>query len=249
VGHRGGFDASLPENSISMFDFTLSQAALKPVAIEFDIRKSASGSLYLMHDSAVDRTTNGTGTITRLTDDYLERLFLKDKQGHLTTEKIPLFADVLKHFRGKNIMLMLDVKGDIIPEVIESARQLEMEQQCILLTFNTKNLMITSENSSKMMISMLVETQNDLAGLEAANMSSSRAIAYISEKTTGSVLEVLQNKPVLLMTDMSEGTRHNAEKYSAAYYRDVVARLHLAILITDYPVFAGNALLEISTKP
>ena len=50
VGHRGGFDSNLPENSISMFDYTYNNACQAPVGIEFDIRESASGSLYLMHD-------------------------------------------------------------------------------------------------------------------------------------------------------------------------------------------------------
>jgi len=79
VGHRGGFDASLPENSLAMFDFTFQNACQQPVAVEFDIRESASGSLYLMHDSTVDRTTNGSGKINLLTDSYLKTLFLKDR--------------------------------------------------------------------------------------------------------------------------------------------------------------------------
>jgi glycerophosphoryl diester phosphodiesterase len=75
IGHRGGFESKLPENSISMFDFTYANACSKPIGIEFDIRESASGSLYIMHDSTVDRTTNGSGKITILSDSYIFHYF------------------------------------------------------------------------------------------------------------------------------------------------------------------------------
>jgi glycerophosphoryl diester phosphodiesterase len=240
VGHRGGFDAILPENSISMFDYTFSQVTRKPVAVEFDIRKSASGSLYLMHDSTVDRTTNGTGSITRLTDDYLESLFLKDKKGNLTAEKIPLFTDVLQHFYDKNIMLMLDVKGDILPEVIKATRQTGMESRCILLTFNRKNLLLAKENTSRMMISALVGSAHDLAQLQAAEIPGEQLIVYISEKTPESVIKALQSESITLMADMSEGLRNNSQVYERDFYRNKVLKLNLGILITDYPVEAAR---------
>ena len=242
VGHRGGFDASLPENSISMFDFTFSQVNRKPVGIEFDIRKSASGSLCLMHDSTIDRTTNGSGSVSRLTDDYLKSLYLKDKNGKLTKEKIPLFTDVLRHFKGENIILMLDIKGNIIPEVINAVRQIEMESQCILLTFNQKNLRIAKENTSRMMISALVESERDLAQLQAVEIPKAQLIVYISEKTPGSVIETLARQSVMLMADMSEGLRNNSKKYSPEFYRNKVEKLNLGILITDYPIEAARAL-------
>lgn len=241
VGHRGGFDASLPENSISMFDFTFSQLTRKPVGIEFDIRKSASGSLYLMHDSTIDRTTNGSGSISRLTDDYLKSLYLKDKNGNITRERIPLFTDVLQHFRGENIILMLDVKGNIIAEVIKAARLMEMESRCILLTFNQKNLWLAKENTSRMMISALVESEHDLAQLQAVEIPKEQLIVYISEKTPDSVIESLARQSVLLMADMSEGQRNNSKKYNPEFYRNKVAKLNLGILITDYPVEAARA--------
>ena len=241
VGHRGGFDASLPENSISMFDFTFSQVNRKPVGIEFDIRKSASGSLCLMHDSTIDRTTNGSGSVSRLTDDYLKSLYLKDKNGKLTKEKIPLFTDVLRHFKGKNIILMLDIKGNIIPEVINAVKQIEMESQCILLTFNQKNLRIAKENTSRMMISALVESERDLAQLQAIEIPKEQLIVYISEKTPGSVIESLARQSVMLMADMSEGLRNNSKKYSPEFYRNKVSKLNLGVLITDYPVDVARA--------
>ena len=241
VGHRGGFDGNLPENSISLFDFTYSQINRKPLAVEFDIRKSASGSLYLIHDSTIDRTTNGTGTLTHLTDAYLESLFLKDKEGHLTTEKIPLFADVLKHFRGKNILLMLDVKGDILPDVINAARSMEMESHCILLTFNQKNLLQAKAYTSQMMISALVVSESDLALIHAAGIPKEQLIIYISEKTPASVLETLRRESMIIMTDMSEGLRNNAKAYDPDFYRNKVATLNLGVLITDYPVKAAQA--------
>ena len=156
VGHRGGYDSSLPENSFSMFDFTFNNACQKPIGIEFDIRESASGSLYIMHDSTIDRTTNGSGKVSFLTDNYLGSLFLKDRSGKMTSEKIPLFSDVLMHFQDKNIILMLDVKGKIYQKVIKMVSEMKMESKCILLTFNQNNTKLVKETTDKIMISALV---------------------------------------------------------------------------------------------
>lgn len=244
VGHRGGFDASLPENSISNFDFTVKNACQAPVAIEFDIRESASGSLFIMHDSTVDRTTTGFGKITGLTDNVLKSLFLKDRNGSITQEKIPLFTDLLLHFQDNNAVLMLDVKGNIYEKVISIARQMNMESKCILLTFNPKNTLLARNLTNKMMISALVETRKDWESLLALQVPDKQLITYVSEKTPQDVLSDIKARNILLMTDMSESIRNNRSRYEPDYYKDFVLKKHLGILISDYPLFVGKVFCD-----
>ena len=42
--------------------------------IEFDVRQSADGVLYVIHDDTVDRTTNGTGLIAEMTSEQIDGL-------------------------------------------------------------------------------------------------------------------------------------------------------------------------------
>lgn len=240
VGHRGGFDASLPENSISLFDFTYENSCLKPIAIEFDIRESASGNLYIMHDTMVDRTTNGIGKITNLTDNYIETLFLRDRNGVLTIERVPRFADVLQHFQDKNIILMLDVKGKILQKVITLVTQMHMESKCILLTFSRGNTKLAKEIAGKMMISALVQNEDEWNSLLALQIPRQQLIAYVSEETPIELIHEINNSNVLLMTDMSEGVRNKSNRYNSDYYKNFITKLHLGILISDYPLYVAK---------
>src|SRR6476469_1921058 len=62
IGHRGG-KALAPENTLAAF-----RNAIKLGAdyVEVDVRATKDGRLVIMHDSSVDRTTNGTGAVKEL---------------------------------------------------------------------------------------------------------------------------------------------------------------------------------------
>ncbi len=62
VAHRGN-SSQAPENTIA----AIQHAADVADYTEFDIRETSDGHLVLMHDTTVDRTTNGAGPIAGMT--------------------------------------------------------------------------------------------------------------------------------------------------------------------------------------
>ncbi len=57
--HRGA-SGTFPENTIAAFK----EAARLPVyGVEFDVHMTADGELVVIHDEAIDRTSNGTGYV------------------------------------------------------------------------------------------------------------------------------------------------------------------------------------------
>ena len=64
--HRGA-SSTAPENTIPAF---AEAVALGCEMIEFDVRSTTDGTLVILHDSSVDRTTDGSGLIWEL--DYQE---------------------------------------------------------------------------------------------------------------------------------------------------------------------------------
>ncbi len=70
IGHRGN-RAHAPENTIESFTQAVAAGA---DAIEFDVRITADGIPVVHHDPTVNRTTDGSGEIARLTFDELKRL-------------------------------------------------------------------------------------------------------------------------------------------------------------------------------
>lgn len=70
IGHRGD-SAAAPENTMAAFEKTTSLGA---EYLEIDIRMSKDGVPVVMHDSTVDRTTDGTGAVADLTIAELKAL-------------------------------------------------------------------------------------------------------------------------------------------------------------------------------
>ena len=89
--HRGLHGNGAPENSMEAFR----RARDAGFGSELDIHLLADGSLAVIHDHKLDRTTGVTGVIEDLTAEELKNYKL---QG--TDETIPLFSDVLKLYSG-----------------------------------------------------------------------------------------------------------------------------------------------------
>ncbi|TYC63207.1 glycerophosphodiester phosphodiesterase family protein [Rhodobacterales bacterium] len=70
VGHRGACLVA-PENTFSSLEKAI---ALDVDVVEFDVRPSKDGILYVIHDATVDRTTDGTGRVAELLSSELDVL-------------------------------------------------------------------------------------------------------------------------------------------------------------------------------
>ena len=103
VAHRGDW-ASAPENSLKAIKNAIN---IGVDILEIDIRLTKDKIPVLMHDETLDRTTTGKGKIKNWTLDSLNKLFLIDKYGNLTSHKIPTLEEALLLSRGK-ILINLD---------------------------------------------------------------------------------------------------------------------------------------------
>ena len=79
--------------------------------VELDIRKTSDGQYMLMHDSSVDRMTDGHGKVSEMPWDELRTLRVQDKRlTNVPPSRIPLFSEALKACSGR-IRLYLDFKS------------------------------------------------------------------------------------------------------------------------------------------
>jgi glycerophosphoryl diester phosphodiesterase len=112
IGHRGGFFCCTPDNTLASVRRAISNNV--PV-IEIDTRLSADGVCVLMHDSTVDRTTDGTGNVAAMTVAQLKTLdagswFSPEFAG----EQVPTLAEVMNLAKGKMVLYFdLKVPGQI----------------------------------------------------------------------------------------------------------------------------------------
>ena len=90
--HRGLHDETKPENSMAAFAAALE----KGYGIEFDLHLLKDGTLAVMHDSDLKRTTGQEGTMEDLTARDLTNYHLGG-----TDQVIPTFRQVLDLFQGE----------------------------------------------------------------------------------------------------------------------------------------------------
>ena len=106
IAHRGA-SVERPECTLSSIRRAIEVGA---TAVEVDVRTSRDGRLFILHDSTLDRTTDGEGPANKLTLAELQKLdagswFSPKFKG----ERIPSLIEAAQACRGK-IDLLLDLK-------------------------------------------------------------------------------------------------------------------------------------------
>lgn len=236
-GHRGGSDSALPENSLSLFTALAGAFGQQAVMIELDVRKSADGELFVLHDATLDRTSTGTDSIHIVESAYLQQLHLKTDAGEVTEERIPTFQEVLTWLVAQeNVFLMVDVKGDCWREVTEMIRDNGLTNRCLLLTFSLADTKQAYDLLPNAWISTLVKDAADYDQLRTLNLPTSRLFAYINGSTPKRLIKQLKRDGILLTTDVSERRNGHPAALTRRFYRSFIRKYGLGVLITDYPV-------------
>lgn len=134
VAHRGLLHHA-PENTLANFRACLELR----LGFEFDVQRTKDGQLVCMHDSAVDRTTNGTGRIAELT--------LADIRGldagswfdpQFAGEPVPTVEEVLKlvaEYRQYNsILVAVDLKAEkVARDVVQLAGKYDVLDRLLFI--------------------------------------------------------------------------------------------------------------------
>lgn len=100
VAHRSDW-RNQPENSLPAIR---SAIAMGVDLVEVDVRRTRDGRFVIIHDTTLDRTTNGRGLVADRTLEELRRLRLRDGAGSVTAELIPTLEEALAAVRGRAVV-------------------------------------------------------------------------------------------------------------------------------------------------
>ncbi len=107
IAHRGAGKLA-PENTLAAFRLG---ASFGYSAFEFDVKLSADGRSFLLHDATLDRTTSGRGRADALT---FGDLALLDAGGWHSNafagEPLPSLASVLRFTKANNFAVNVEIK-------------------------------------------------------------------------------------------------------------------------------------------
>ena len=125
--HRG-FHATAPENSLPAFGAAVAMGAEE---IEFDLWFTKDGEAVVIHDSTLDRVSNGSGKIGDYTLQELKKLDFGTKHGKgFEGMTIPTFEEILRKFACHCVMnIHLKTAGEK-PEYLERVVALIRKYDC-----------------------------------------------------------------------------------------------------------------------
>ena len=105
-GHRGGSFADYPENCLETMKRIIQNMT---TFYEIDPRLTSDSVAVLLHDTTLDRTTTGKGTLRETSYAEVSKLFLKNAKGVTTPYRVPTLNEVLEWSRDK-VILHIDQK-------------------------------------------------------------------------------------------------------------------------------------------
>ena len=142
IAHRGGSYLA-PENTAAAWKKAV---ALKADFFELDILLSSDDSLMIMHDDTVNRTTNGSGTVSAMTYAQLRALDAGSKfNTSFAGEKIPTFSEALYIAKTdpNNIGIVAEIKSTnatAVAKVVKMIQDYGMQTRVVVSSFNLSQL-------------------------------------------------------------------------------------------------------------
>ncbi|MCR8658571.1 glycerophosphodiester phosphodiesterase [Paenibacillus endoradicis] len=199
IAHRGTAGYA-PENTMASFERAIEMNA---DYLELDIQLSKDNELVVIHDSTVDRTTNGSGAVKDFTLEELQSLdsgswFNEKFEG----QRIPTLGEVLAVCRGK-IGVLIETKWPYLYSGLE--QKLADELASYHMHLPTERVIVQSfdQNSVKRFhaimpqipIGVLVEDEAILAEDKLTELA--EYVAYVNpalELVTGEAIERIHSR-------------------------------------------------------
>ncbi|MFC9329692.1 glycerophosphodiester phosphodiesterase [Kitasatospora sp. NPDC057015] len=145
IGHRGA-PGSAPENTMASFE-----AALRGGAdwLETDVQTTRDGVPVLMHDSSVDRVTDGKGEVAELTAAQIAGLRVTVGPG--APEPVPTLEQLLTRLAGSRTRLLMEIKWQRPEDVRRIARIAAASRaDVVLYSFSAAHLQQAHEEAPRL---------------------------------------------------------------------------------------------------
>jgi glycerophosphoryl diester phosphodiesterase len=163
VAHRG-YCAEAPENTLSAYRLAKRKGF---TYVECDVSFTSDGVAVLLHDSTVDRTSNGTGNIKDMTFADVRALdFGSWKSAEYTGERIPSFEEFLMLCKRLGLHPYIELKEGNeaqIKGLVETVKRYGMKGKATWISFVVDFLWWVQSVDPKARLGLVVSTVNEEA--------------------------------------------------------------------------------------
>jgi glycerophosphoryl diester phosphodiesterase len=139
IAHRGA-SSYAPENTFAAFDLAIAMGARH---LELDVHVSRDGDLVVIHDDAVDRTTDGSGPVTSHSLAVLTALDAGSWfDPRFKGERIPTLSAVFERYKSQ-AHLHVEIKGhaaDLAHRTVDLIRSRGMAAEVTITSFQKAKL-------------------------------------------------------------------------------------------------------------
>ena len=226
IGHRGAAGLA-PENTMLSYRTALD---LGVPMIELDIHETLDGHLMCIHDSSVDRTTNGSGIVAEMT---LREIRVLDAG---LGERIPLLSEVLDLARGRmSVNIELKALG-VEKKLLDLVTERSMLDGILVSSFYHGSILAMKELSRDVPTAALVSEPEEGLVSYAVDLGAN-AINPLHSFVTHDLVEEAHGESLEVYPWTVNDTTRMFELF----------RLDVNGVITDFPNVGLDALREFST--
>lgn len=240
--HRSWLAPDRPENSLRVMRQTEARA---PFMLEMDLGLTRDGSIAMMHDPTIDRTTDGDGPLAGQSDPVLRARRLRDPSGHVTTDRLPFLSDVLAWSQeDPRPLLMLDIKRTPPDQLMILVRRYQMTARVLLLTFDAATARAAFAADPTVLVSVLVRSDGDLA-LYRRMAGRRRFAAYLPRDRPPALFRQAHAAGAVIVSDMLNKRDALADTVdpdavqpvapTPGQYRQLLRTRLIDILVTNHP--------------
>jgi len=235
--HRGGSYRGYPENCLETFDFV---AAQYPVLIECDVARAEDGTLVLMHDETLDRTTTGSGPVSEQTWEQLSNLRLVDDFDNVTDFRVPRLNEVLEWSRGR-ALLTLDIKRSVaFEDIINMVESYNAEDRVVMITYTLGAAEKIHRLNAELMLSVTVRNLKEFERLKKSNVALDRVVAFTgTSEPQPELYQALHQEGIYCILGTLGNLDGRARARGDELYLDFLER-GADIIATDRPLEVGE---------
>ncbi|GIN55730.1 glycerophosphoryl diester phosphodiesterase [Lederbergia ruris] len=228
LAHRGA-SGTKPENTMEAF---IAAERAGADGIELDVQLTSDGEIVVIHDTTVDRTTNGSGLVKDFTRSSLQNLKANHHFKHYFKKacKIPTLIEVFDWMQGNECLCNIELKNNIF-----SYEELEEKVAALIYKYSyEKRIIISSFNH--LSLQKMIEICPAVETAPLYNHYLYKPWEYASTLQASGIhpkLKIITND--LIKTTMEFGI--HVRPYTINKRRDMkrLFQLNCSAIITDFP--------------